>query len=74
MNQSTLTIKSITCVFIVKGHFDPSHLHWTANAKFIHNADGNTKIIVVLLDQTAIYGFINHLRDYGLFLLSLQTY
>jgi hypothetical protein len=73
MNHSTLTTESILYEFLIAGHFDPEHLQWISSLKQYQLEDANTKFVVAIADQAALYGLINRFRDLGITLLSIQT-
>ena len=55
----------------VQGHLDGGRLAQYA-AVSLHYVNNQTVITAVLPDQSAVYGFLNRLRDLGVTLIGLE--
>jgi hypothetical protein len=55
----------------VKGHLDPRWAAWFDGLSLTHQGDGTTVIHGPVVDQAALYGVLQKLRDVGLPLLSV---
>ena len=55
----------------VQGHLDDGRLAQYA-AVSLHYVNNQTVITAVLPDQSAVYGFLNRLRDLGVTLIGLE--
>jgi len=56
----------------IQGHLDPRRLDCFENTTIAHLSDGETRIVGLLKDQSALYGLLNHLYNLGVTLLSVQ--
>jgi hypothetical protein len=56
----------------VHGHLAPRRLSCFENLVVTHLADGETLIVGEFRDQSALYGLLNHIRDLGVTLLSVN--
>ena len=55
----------------VSGALDPHWSAWFEPLIITHDADGNTLLEGESIDQAALYGLINRMRDLGLTLLGV---
>ena len=55
----------------VRGALDPRWSVWFDQLAISHDAEGNTLLAGPVIDQAALYGLINRLRDLGLTLLAV---
>lgn len=58
---------------IVRGHLRPSWSEWFEHLIITHEPDGTTSLTGPVVDQAALYGLINKMRDMGLILLSVEV-
>ena len=56
----------------VSGHLDDHWSDWLGGLAIHRQEDGTTVLIGPVVDQAALYGVINRLRDLGLSLLSVS--
>jgi hypothetical protein len=56
----------------IQGHLDPRRLEPFENTKIAHLAGGETRIVSLLKDQSALHGLLNHLYNLGVVLLSVH--
>ncbi len=56
----------------VKGHLDPSRTRWFEGFEIELLAEGETVISGWVIDQAALHGMLNRIRDLGLELISVQ--
>ena len=54
-----------------RGTLDPRWSVWFDPLAISHDGAGNTVLAGIVLDQAALYGLINRLRDLGLTLLTV---
>ena len=66
--DSTATIYQI----ILKGHLDERWADRFEGLSFTHESDGTTTLYGPLIDQAALHGLLNGIRDLGLPLISVQ--
>ena len=57
---------------VVNGRFDERWLRWFEGHTVIYPDNGKTLIVLVDVDQPALFGVINRIRDLGLELISVQ--
>jgi hypothetical protein len=55
----------------VRGALDPRWSVWFDQLAISYDAEGNTLLAGTVIDQAALYGLINRLRDLGLTLLAV---
>ena len=55
----------------VKGHLEPRWAVWFDGMTLTNEADGTTSIRGPVIDQAALHGVLNRLRDTGLPLISV---
>ncbi|HET9416627.1 MAG TPA: hypothetical protein VFP30_03720 [Candidatus Limnocylindria bacterium] len=55
----------------VKGHLDARWADWFDGLALTHEADGSTAIRGTVIDQAALHGLLEKLRDLGLALISV---
>ncbi len=58
--------------FRVRGHLDDHWSEWFGGLAVHLQEDGTTVLIGPVVDQAALYGVINRIRDLGLSLLSVS--
>ncbi len=56
----------------IKGHLAAHWAEWFAGMTITPLADGETIIEGVIIDQAALHGMLNHIRDLGLPLLAVD--
>jgi len=56
----------------IQGHLDPQWSDWFERMTLTHNADGTTTLTGPVVDQAALYGLLDKLRDLGVQLISVQ--
>ena len=56
----------------VNGHLDERWLRWFEGCTIAYLDDGKTSILLTAVDQPALFGVINRIRDLGLELISVQ--
>lgn len=56
----------------IQGHLDPQWSDWFEHMTLTHNADGTTTLTGLVVDQAALYGLLDKLRDLGVQLISVQ--
>jgi hypothetical protein len=56
----------------IQGHLDPCRLEPFEGTTIAHLAGGETQIVSLLKDQSALHGLLNHLYNLGVTLLSVQ--
>ena len=71
MNNQTITTISHHCEIILAGHLDQRFLPWVENMQTLLLPNGTTMIIFSLVDQAALFGALNRIRDLGCPLISL---
>jgi len=60
------------CEIRLKGHLDARWAAWFDGLTLINESDGTTLIRGPVLDQAALHGLLQKVRDVGLPLLSVQ--
>lgn len=68
-SNSSLTTYEIC----VKGHLDERWQRLFGDLEFFLRPDGET-VMRGTIDQAALHGILNHIRDVGLTLVSVQSY
>jgi hypothetical protein len=56
----------------VRGHLDPNWSDWFDGLTLTHDPSGNTIMIGDFVDQAALYGLLNKVRNLGLHLVSVN--
>ena len=56
----------------VNGHLDERWLHWFESHTVTYQDNEKTLIVLTAVDQPALFGVINRIRDLGLELISIQ--
>ncbi len=56
----------------VKGYLDASWSAWFDGLTITHDADGNTRLVGAVRDQTALYGLIDKASDLALTLVAVE--
>ncbi len=56
----------------IKGHLDNRWTDWFEGLTFTHESDGTTTLHGPVIDQAALHGILNGIRDLGLSLISVQ--
>ncbi len=69
----TYTTGSEIYEIIVKGHLDASRSGWFEGMQLTNQPDGTTRLTGAVIDQSALFGLLNRIRDLGLPLLALQN-
>lgn len=64
--------KNVYYHIIVNGRLDERWLHWFEGYTIVYPDDGKTLIVLADVDQPALFGVINRIRDLGLELISVQ--
>ncbi len=57
---------------MVNGRFDSRWLGWFEGHRVEYLDDGTTLIVLTAVDQPALFGVLNRIRDLGLELISVQ--
>jgi hypothetical protein len=57
---------------LVKGHLEPRWAEWFDGLTLTHNADGTSLIHGPVVDQAALHGVLERLRDLAVPLLSIS--
>jgi hypothetical protein len=57
---------------LVKGHLDANRSGWFEGMQLTNQPDGTTRLTGAVIDQSALFGLLNRIRDLGLPLLSVQ--
>jgi hypothetical protein len=55
----------------VQGYLEPEWSEWFDGLTITHDENGNTLLSGPIVDQAALYGILNKIRDLGLALLSV---
>jgi hypothetical protein len=56
----------------VRGHLNPHRTHWFAGMAITPLPNGDTLISGPVVDQAALFGLLNRVRDLGMMLLSVN--
>lgn len=56
----------------VKGHLDARHMRWFEGLEITLDPNGETVISGPIIDQAALHGLLNRIRDLGLPLLLVK--
>ena len=56
----------------VQGHLDDDWSEWLAGFDIVPQENGTTVLMGPVLDQPALHGLLNRIRDLGLVLLSVK--
>jgi len=56
----------------IKGHLDDRWADWFEGMTFIQENDETTVLVGPVIDQPALHGILNGIRDLGLTLISVQ--
>jgi hypothetical protein len=56
----------------IRGHLDPAWSSWLHGLVIVQEQDGTTTLTGPLVDQAALYGLLNRLRDLGGTLLAVE--
>jgi hypothetical protein len=64
--------KATTYMIIVKGHLDSSWSDWFDAMTITHAENGETLLSGPVIDQSALHGLLNKVRDLGLILISVS--
>jgi hypothetical protein len=73
MPHRTLTTISHHCEIIIAGHLSPKFLPWEEHEGIQHLPNGTTVIQLLLIDQAALFGTLDRIRDLGCPLISLRV-
>ncbi len=58
--------------FQVKGHLDDRWCEWFGGLAVQRQEDGTTVLVGPVVDQAALHGVLNGIRDLGLTIISVQ--
>ncbi len=58
--------------FRLKGHLDDRWSEWFGGLAVQRQEDGTTVLVGPVVDQTALHGVLNRIRDLGLTIISVQ--
>ena len=58
--------------FRLKGHLDDRWSEWFGGLAVQRQEDGTTVLVGPVVDQTALHGVLNGIRDLGLTIISVQ--
>ena len=56
----------------LKGHLDRSWADWLGGMSLTHTSDGTTVLVGPVVDQAALHGLLQKLRDLGITLISVN--
>lgn len=56
----------------LKGHLDPAWSESLGHLTIVHQENGETLLTGVIVDQAALHGILNRLRDIGIPLISVN--
>ena len=56
----------------IKGHLQQRWVDWLEGLALTHEANGTTSLCGPLVDQAALHGVLNRIRDLGLPIISVQ--
>ncbi len=56
----------------IKGHLDLSWSDWLDGLKISHQENGETLLTGLVVDQAALHGLLNKMRDLGITLVSVN--
>lgn len=56
----------------IKGHLDERWMRWFEGFTVLQQPDSETLISGTMIDQAALFGVLNRIRDLGLELISVQ--
>jgi len=68
----TFTTGAETYEIVVEGHLDANRSGWFEGMQLSCQPDGTTRITGPVIDQAALFGLLNRIRDMGLQLLFVQ--
>ena len=68
----TFTAGAEICEIVVEGHLDANRSGWFEGMQLSNQPDGTTRITGSVIDQSALFGLLNRIRDLGLPLLAVQ--
>ena len=57
---------------IIRGHIDQRRAEWFAGLEITQLKEGKSRLAGELVDQAALYGILNRVRDMGIYLLSVK--
>jgi hypothetical protein len=66
-----LSSASLYCI-CVKGYLGPEWSEWFDGLTITHDENGNTLLTGSIVDQAALYGILNTIRDLGMTLISVS--
>jgi hypothetical protein len=64
---------AVTLTIRLAGHLHPRWQAWFAGLEMRHLPDGSTELSGTVVDQTALYGVLNRVRDLGVTLLAVAV-
>ncbi len=56
----------------VQGHLDARWSDWIDGLEFTHETDGTTTLKGLLVDQAALHGVLNRMRDLAVAIISVR--
>ena len=56
----------------IKGHLDEHWSDWLGGLEITQDKHGNSFLTGIVLDQAALHGILNQIRDLGLTLISIK--
>jgi len=56
----------------IKGHLDEHWSDWLGGLDITQDEQGNSLLTGIVLDQAALHGILNQIRDLGLTLISIK--
>jgi hypothetical protein len=68
----TFTTGAETYEIVVEGHLDTTRSGWFEGMQLSSQPDGTTRLTGLIVDQSALFGLLNRIRDLGLPLISVQ--
>jgi hypothetical protein len=71
MDANDLTPAPPQYVIRIQGHLDARWATWFEGLTLVNEADGTTTISGPIVDQAALHGLLQRLRDVGIPLISL---
>lgn len=57
---------------IIRGHIDQRRADWFAGLDIIQLSEGISRLVGEVVDQAALHGILNRIRDMGIELLSVK--
>lgn len=70
--HSVLLHSRVAYEIIIRGTLAHNQSTWFGPAAIAINADGTTRLMVVVADQSELHGILNRIRDLGLVLMTVR--